>query len=127
MKTKIKQTAKIILLAALLAAPFSAQANWFGSNNGEWKTGPYGPYWDESDWPVWTPMYWMDEMMDSFDNNNWGGNNWGGGAYNAVPYGNVAPYPYGVPNYAMPYGYPATPAVTPAVPQKKTASVKQKN
>ena len=113
MKTKIKQIVKTTLLVTLLSAPFSAQANWFGSNGGEWKMGPYGPYWDENDWPVWTPMYWMDEMMDSFDNNNWGGNNWSG-AYNVAPY--TYPMPY--------YGYPATPLVTPIVPQKKTTSVK---
>jgi len=129
MKTKIKQNAKIILLTALLVAPFSAQANWFGGNNGnnffgssgEWKNGPYGPYWDDSGWPVWTPMYWMNEMMDSFDNNNWGSNNWGNnGYYNNMPYGNVAPYGYAAPNYgyATPYyTMPATPVV-PVTPQK---------
>jgi len=136
MKIKIKESAKIILLAALFAAPFSAQANWFGGNgnnffgnNGEWKIGPNGAYWDDSGWPVWTPMYWMDEMMDSFDNNNgWGGNNnWGNnGGYNNMPYGNVAPYGYAAPNYgyAMPYAMPAVPVV-PVTPQKAQPKVEK--
>ncbi|MCK5727165.1 MAG: hypothetical protein KAH22_10110 [Thiotrichaceae bacterium] len=54
----------------------TASANFFGGNDGEWKMGPSGPYWDESDWPQWTPMYWMQEMMDNFNgdsnNNNFG-------------------------------------------------------
>ncbi len=130
MKTKIKESAKIILLTALLAAPFSAQADWFGgngnnffANNGEWKNGPNGPYWDDSGWPVWTPMYWMNEMMDSFDN-NWDGNNWGNyGGYNNIPYGNmpygnVAPYGYAAPNYGYGVPYYAIPPAMPVVPQQ---------
>lgn len=131
MKIQLKKSAKVVLLTALLAAPFSAQADWFGGNdffgnNGEWKMGPNGPYWDDSGWPVWTPMYWMDEMMDSFDDNNWGGNNWGGGSnwgnngYNNMPYGNMMPYGYGAPtyNYNMPYAPAPVAPVTPA-PQSK--------
>ncbi|XP_014680428.1 PREDICTED: sulfur globule protein CV2-like [Priapulus caudatus] len=124
MKTNMKQSMKVILLAALLAAPLSVNANWFGNNgggndffgsSGEWKMGPNGPYYDDSGWPVWTPMYWMDEMMDSFDNND---NNWGGygGGYNNMPYGNMMPYGYAAPNYGYgaPYGYPQIVPVVPA-------------
>ena len=125
MRTNMKQSAKIILLAALLAAPFSANANWFGNNggnnnffgsSGEWKMGPNGPYYDDSGWPVWTPMYWMDEMMDEFDNND---NNWGYGGYNnynSMPYGNMMPYGYTAPNYGygVPYAYPQVAPVVPA-------------
>jgi len=115
---------KKILLALLLAtAATGAQASdWFGGgNNGEWKMGPNGPYWDESDWPEWTPMYWMEEFMDSFDDDDdWGGNRFGFGGYNyGSPYGGgygQAPYGYGAAPMA-PYGYaaPAVPAV-PAAP-----------
>ncbi len=119
---------KLMIVLALAMASLSitttAQANWFGSNNGEWKMGPYGPYWDESDWPEWTPMYWMEEFMDEWDDDddNW---NFGGGygGYGA-PYGgyNMAPYGYGMPPYGyMPpaggYNYPVPPApVAPTVP-----------
>lgn len=42
----------------------SAQAGWFGSNNS------WNDYYDDNDWPEWTPMYWMEEMMDEFDNDD---------------------------------------------------------
>ncbi len=122
---KIKESAKIVLLTALLAAPFAAQASdWFGGNDGEWKMGPNGPYWDESDWPVWTPMYWMEEMMDSFDDdddNIWGYNR---GGFNNMPFGNMMPYGGGyAPNYGYrapaPYALPPVP-VRPAIPQTTT-------
>ena len=128
---KIKQSAKIVLLTALLAAPFSVtQASDFfgGGNDGEWKMGPNGPYWDESDWPVWTPMYWMEEMMDSFDNdgnNNMFGGNGNGGGFNKMPFGNSMPFGgNNNPNYGyrapMPY-VPAVP-VRPAIPQAATTA-----
>ena len=117
----------LILAFALVFASVSVttatNADMFGGgNNGEWKMGPNGPYWDESDWPEWTPMYWMEEFMDEFDNNNWGGggNNWGGNNYGGgygMPYGGQPQAPYG---YGMPYGnygYPAMPSVpAPAAP-----------
>jgi hypothetical protein len=121
----IKESAKIVLLTALLTAPFTATtqaSDFFGGNNGEWKMGPNGPYWDESDWPVWTPMYWMQEMMDSFDddndNNMFGGNN----RFGNMPFGNSMPFGNNTPNYGygMPYGAPMpAPAVPmrPAIPQ----------
>ena len=128
---KIKESAKIVLLTALLAAPFAATTtqagDFFGGNDGEWKMGPNGPYWDESDWPIWTPMYWMEEMMDSFDdddnNNMWGG---GGNRFgNNMPFGNSMPFGNNRPNYGygMPYGAPMpAPAVPvrPAIPQSAT-------
>ncbi|MCK5810826.1 MAG: hypothetical protein KAH00_07030 [Cocleimonas sp.] len=127
---KIKESAKIVLLTALLAAPFAATttqaSDFFGGNDGEWKVGPNGPYWDESDWPIWTPMYWMQEMMDSFDdkdgNNNMMGMGGGNNRFGNMPFGNMMPGnstpKYG---YGMPYGAPA-PAipVRPAIPQSAT-------
>jgi len=98
-----------------LTVTTTAQADFFGGNNGEWKMGPNGPYWDESDWPEWTPMYWMEEFFDSWDDNNWGGNNWGGNYGNpgygyGMPYGNFqAPYNYGNPYGGYGYGYPQAP------------------
>ena len=104
---------KLILVLMLLVASVNSQANWFNSNNGEWKMGPNGAYWDDSNWPEWTPMYWMEEFMGEFDNNGWGGSNNGNysmpyGAYSGygmTPY-NYQPNPYY--GYISPYGvYPA--------------------
>ncbi len=61
-----------LFMASFLMTPVTHASDFFGGNNGEWKMGPNGPYWDESDWPEWTPMYWMEEFMDSWDDNNWG-------------------------------------------------------
>lgn len=107
---------KIMTVLALALLTSTVQADFFGGNNGEWKMGPNGRYWDESDWPEWTPMYWMEEFMDSFDDDDdYGGYGGGyGGGYRgmpAMPYGNSgAPI---MPGYPMaPYGgyaYPATP------------------
>jgi len=117
---------KKLLLALLLAtaATGTYASDFFGGgNDGEWKQGPYGPYWDESDWPEWTPMYWMEEFMNEWDNND---DEWGyGGGYGGMPYGGGYGSPYGGGMPQMPYGampqmpygggYPVAPA--PAVPQ----------
>ncbi|MDX9988475.1 MULTISPECIES: hypothetical protein [Thiothrix] len=129
---------KLLIGLSLLALSATANADFFGGNNGEWKMGPQGPYYEESDWPEWTPMYWMEEMMDSFDeedngndgfmggmpfmggnNNNFGGmpfmgNNNNG--YPAMPYGApmMAPMPYAPqPMMAPPM---MAPMPVPAVP-----------
>ena len=115
---------KIITLSILSLLMTTAQANFFGSNDGEWKMGPNGPYWDESNWPEWTPMYWMEEFMDSWDDDddNYYGGGYGmpGGGYGfqGMPYNGGYPMtPYGggggyYPYPAMPYGYaPQIPAV----------------
>lgn len=133
---------KLLIGLSLLALSATANADFFGGNNGEWKMGPQGPYYEESDWPEWTPMYWMEEMMDSFDeednsygnngfmggmpfmgnNNNFGGmpfmgnNNNGYPAYPAMPYGApmMAPMPYAPqPMMAPPM---MAPMPVPAVP-----------
>ncbi len=116
---------KLFFMVALVAMLVATNANafWGGNNN--------GPY-NYNDWPVWTPMYWMEEMENEMDNNNWGGNNWGNGGGYGNPYGGGygAPYgggygnPYGGGGYGAPYGpayypystgYPAAPApVAPA-------------
>ncbi|WGZ93634.1 MAG: hypothetical protein QJT81_17855 [Candidatus Thiothrix putei] len=113
---------KLLIGLSLLALSATASANdFFGGNDGEWKMGPYGPYYEESDWPEWTPMYWMEEMMDSFDDeDSYGGNNgfmggmpfmgnnnnmpfMGGNNYPMMPYGAA---PMGAPMMAPPMGAP---------------------
>ncbi len=32
--------------------------------------GPFGPYWDDNDWPEFTPMYWMEEFMNRLDDDD---------------------------------------------------------
>lgn len=101
---------KLLIALALATATTTASANFDFFNNdndGEWKMGPYGPYWDEgNDWPEWTPMYWMQEFMDAWDDND---NNYYGGAM--MPYGAYAQQPM------MPYGaYPQPAMPAPAMP-----------
>ena len=107
----------ISLGALLLASSLSANAWWGGDR---WGNG-YG----YNDWPVFTPMYWMEEMWDSWDDDYydgyygggpWGGYGgpWGGGpGYYGAPYGGGY---YGAPygGYGVPYGAPVYQA--PAVP-----------
>lgn len=102
---------KLLIALSLLGFASTANADFFGGgNNGEWKTGPYGPYWEENDWPEWTPMYWMQEMSDSFNNNNNGFNFNNGFSNGNFPFmGNNNYGNYGMP--MMPYGYNTYPAV----------------
>ena len=89
----MKRLRLAILAGLLFLAAAPAQA-WWGGNG-----------WDWNPWPVWTPMYWAEEM---FDDNDYYGGPWGGyGPY----YGGYGGYPYnsgyygGYPNYGN-YGYP---------------------
>lgn len=87
---------KKLLVILVLSLATTAQADFFGSgNNGEWKMGPYGYYYDENDWPEWTPMYWMEEFMNEFDDNN---DNYYGNGFNMPFFGNGNRY------YGNPYG-----------------------
>ncbi|MBJ6608935.1 MAG: hypothetical protein JG718_01105 [Candidatus Thiothrix moscowensis] len=112
----------IVGLSLLVLSATASAGDFFGGNNGEWKMGPYGPYYEESDWPEWTPMYWMDEMMNSFDdddedfmggmpfmgnNNNFGGMPFmGNNNYPVMPYGapGMAPMPYAQQPMMLPPG-----------------------
>jgi hypothetical protein len=67
-----------------LLVSLNASAGWFGNDNG----------WDDSDWPEWTPMYWMEEMFDSFDDDD--------DYYRYGPRG-YAPYGYAQPYAMAPY------------------------
>lgn len=116
---------KQYLLAGVLAlTASSAHAfDFFDSNNGEWKMGPNGPYYDESNWPQWTPMYWMEEMMDSFDDNSYGGNGFNmpftnGNGFN-MPFtnGNGFNMPFNAQMPNMGYGYQQPMYYYPTAPQ----------
>lgn len=80
----MKSLIKLLAAATLLGASASASA-WWGNNG-----------WDWNPWPVWTPMYWMEEMVGDDD---WYGP-YGGYGY---PYGGGYGYPYGG-GYGAPYG-----------------------
>jgi hypothetical protein len=85
-----------LLGSALLLGATSTASAW-GGNNG----------WDWNPWPVWTPMYWAEEMV--------GDNDWDAGPYGYSPYnsgyGPYGGYPFGgypsYGNYGAPYN--ATP------------------
>jgi hypothetical protein len=46
------------------------------AGGGVWKIGPFGPYWDDNDWPEFTPMYWMEEFMNRLDDDDDGILDW---------------------------------------------------
>lgn len=124
---------KLMIALGLTLAATTASADFFdfGGDDGEWKMGPYGPYWDENDWPEWTPMYWAEEFADEMDDDDdeyygpppgygYGGGygpppgyGYGGGyggGYGPAPYG--PPASYGPPAYSMP-----EPPAPPAAPE----------
>ena len=104
------------ILALFLFVSYNAQANnnFFGGND--------CPPWayDCNDWPVWTPMYWMEEMSNAWDNNNYYDNYYPYGGYGygmpPIPYYGGAPMPYGntAPQYGAPYYGAPAPAPAPA-------------
>jgi hypothetical protein len=94
---------RALFVSFMLMFSYNASADfWSGNDCPPWE-------YDCNDWPEWTPMYWMEEFSDEFDNND---NDWyryGGGGY--APYGGRmmgapwgGPMPYGPP--PMPYGGP---------------------
>ena len=108
----MKISLKALLAAVLLSSASSSFAFW-GNNNG------WGNNWNPYD--EWDPRYWMEEMENAFDNNDYGpgygyGGPWGGGypgygrgygMHGMMPQGGGAPYGYGRP-----------PAQAPAAPAK---------
>ena len=89
----MKARSLAVVFGLLLSA--NAAASWFGSDSGPW---------DDNDWPEWTPMYWMEEMMNEFDDDD---DYYGYGPY-GMPYG-YAPYGYQQAPFAGPYGQPPVP------------------
>ena len=85
----MKKILSISMGALLLAASLNASAFW-GNNNNGWGGGGY------NDWPVFTPMYWMEEMSDSWDDDDYYGGGYG------APYGGGYGAPYGAPIYQAP-------------------------
>ena len=112
----MKKTFAFLLAVLLFAVSTSASAFW--------RDRYYDDY-DYNDWPVFTPMYWMEEFIDEFDrdsrygNRGWGNRGWGNRGWNrgyrgypyggyGAPYGGYAPYGY------APYYAPPAPPVAPA-------------
>ncbi|MCH9646065.1 MAG: hypothetical protein K0U08_05415 [Proteobacteria bacterium] len=77
---------KNILLAGLVVASFHAQA-FLDFNN-------YGADYKNNDWPIWTPMFWMEKATD----NNFFSNN--SNSKYGYPYNN-RPYNVGAPQFNM--------------------------
>lgn len=102
----MKKVAFSVVAALSLMSASVANAGWFGSNNDSW----YG--YDDNDWPEWTPMYWMEEMMDEWDNNDDDYYRYGG--YGFAPRYGYGPMPYPQMQYPAPAVAPRTPA--PAAP-----------
>ena len=98
-----KPMIKTILLLSMLGTMSVSSANgFFGNNNG------FGNFFGGNnngcnDWPVWTPMYWMEEMSGNNNRNcNYYGNNY------AVPYQSVYQNPY-LNTYQPYYNYSSNP------------------
>jgi hypothetical protein len=90
-------TTRFLFTLPLLAASASASA-WWGNDG--WNC-----------WPVWTPMYWMEEVFDDNDYRGYGPYGYGVpyGGYGYDPYGHPAGGYYPYPDYGFPatgYGYP---------------------
>jgi len=96
----MKKILSVSMGALLLAASLTASA-WWG-NDGWGRGGGY------NDWPIFTPMYWMEEMADSWDDDYYDDYYYGGPGYYGGPYGGYGPgYGYGAPyggGYGAPYG-----------------------
>jgi hypothetical protein len=60
-KTRVRQLMALLLIVA--ASPALG-------GGGDWKMGPFGPYWDDNSWPEFTPMYWMEEFMNRLDDDD---------------------------------------------------------
>ena len=92
----------LILLGMLFGLFLSANVS------ADFFSGDDCPPWeyDCNDWPEWTPMYWMEEMSDGWDDDD--DDYWRYGMMG--PYGGM-PGPYGMPGYGMPgpYGMPPMP------------------
>jgi hypothetical protein len=74
-----------------------ASADFFGGDD--------CPPWeyDCNDWPEWTPMYWMEEMENEWDDDYYGPYGYGPYGYPGYGYGYPG-YGYGAPGYG--YGAP---------------------
>ncbi len=109
----------MLIALALAAMSFNTHAFWGGNNN------MFGGNGWGNNWPVWTPMYWMEEFVGDNDYNNHYGNAnpWSAGPMNmgqmnGNPWSNApmmggnfvpkgySPYVGGGTNAGYPQGYP---------------------
>ncbi len=100
----MKTLLRVALAMSMMLAATSSFA-WGGGNN-NW--GPFGNNgWDNNYNPYdeWDPRYWMEEMENTFDDNN----NYGPGPYGYGGPGSYGPPPgyYGQNPYGPPPGYRA--------------------
>jgi len=105
-------TKKLLLsaiAASLLMVSGASNASWFGNNGNNW--GPFGGNGWGNDWnpyDEWDPRYWIREMDNNMDDDNYGpGYGYGGPGYGygGPGYGYGGPgYGYGGPGYG--YGGP---------------------
>ena len=115
-------------ISRLLVLMLGLSAGAALADGGDWKMGPFGPYWDENEWPEFTPMYWMEEFMNRLDDDDddireWMYRNQAPGQYpqtgsqpGAYPfYGWNSPAPYGWQPYAWnnPWANPYSPYMAP--------------
>ena len=96
---------RIVLIVFVMISAVPAIAG-----GGDWKMGPFGPYWDDNDWPEYTPMYWMEEFMNQLDDDDDDILDWmqmnqysRQPTYsNQVPYANQLPYSNQLPGNGFP-------------------------
>ena len=100
----MKTILRLTVAVSLMLAATSSYA-WFGNNNGWGNGNDWNPY-DE-----WDPRYWMEEMENVFDDDDYYGPYGGGPGYGGYggPYGGGPGYggyggPYGGGPYGAPYG-----------------------
>lgn len=92
----MNQTIKIIFVSLALSSPIQSYASWFSAND--------CPAWAQScnDWPVWTPMYWMQEMSNEIGNLGRTYDPQSDYSYTKIPLPTFAYAPYSIPPLASP-------------------------
>lgn len=105
MKTFVRSAAALFFLLSATGA----QAGWFWDDD-DWRCwGPYGKIPGCNPYDEWDPRYWMEEMEDFFDDDDYYGPGYGPAPYGPPPgfYGRPAPY-------GPPPGYAPRPGFAPA-------------
>ncbi|MGD8556047.1 MAG: hypothetical protein PVJ14_01725 [Chromatiales bacterium] len=100
----MKTLMKSMMAVSLLAVSASASAFFFDDDE-DWKCWGIP---DCNPYDEWDPRYWMEEMEQAFDDDDYGYGGYGGGPWGGRPmmpgYGYGMPYGGGYPGYG--YGYP---------------------
>ena len=120
----MKKFIAISVFSAFLMGAASNASAFFWDDDDDWKCwGPYGKIPDCNPYDEWDPRYWMEEMEQTWDDDDdyYGG--YGGYRGYGAPYGGGygAPYGggYGAPyggGYGAPYGAPPVYQQVPAAP-----------